>query len=190
MLSSLSRILAEAIYLCRHFFLTYSLVYITETVFLPFLNASSAKKQKKTVIYKSEYKAENIMQWFCRAIKLCIVSIKIYVAIMVKVTFEIKIFSLKNVKKSFTGHPRDLFFAIRVIGNKQVFQAGFASPLVNTNTIARSAGCPSKEKSDADLQSEPTPFPVAYVQFHNVADGAEYCAKKNKYCLYKYRRDN
>ena len=30
------------------------------------------------------------MQWFCRAIKLCIISIKIYAAIMVKVTFEIK----------------------------------------------------------------------------------------------------
>ena len=77
-------------YLCQHFFLTYSLVYITEPVFLPFLNASSAQKWKKTKIYKSEYRAGNIMQWFCRAIKLCIISVKIYAAIMVKVTFEIK----------------------------------------------------------------------------------------------------
>ena len=30
------------------------------------------------------------MHWFCRAIKLCIISVKIYAAIMVKVTFEIK----------------------------------------------------------------------------------------------------
>ena len=29
-------------------------------------------------------------QWFCRAIKQCIISVKIYAAIMVKVTFEIK----------------------------------------------------------------------------------------------------
>ena len=28
------------------------------------------------------------MQWFCRAIKLFIISVKIYDAIMVKVTFE------------------------------------------------------------------------------------------------------
>ena len=40
--------------------------------------------------YKSEYRAGNIMRWFCRAMKLCIISVKIYVAIMVKVTFEIK----------------------------------------------------------------------------------------------------
>ena len=30
------------------------------------------------------------MEWFCRAIKLSIILVKIYVAIMVKVTFEIK----------------------------------------------------------------------------------------------------
>ena len=80
----------------RHFdmfayiFLTYSFARITEPDFLPFLNASSAQKWKKTKIYKSEYRAGNITQWFCRAIKLCIISVKIYAAIMVKVTFEIK----------------------------------------------------------------------------------------------------
>ena len=62
--------------------LTYSLVYITQPVFLPFLNASSA--------HKSKYRAGNITHWFCRAIKLCIISVKIYAAIMVTVTFEIK----------------------------------------------------------------------------------------------------
>ena len=40
--------------------------------------------------YKSEYRAGNNTQWFCRAIKLCIISVKIYAAIMVKVAFEIK----------------------------------------------------------------------------------------------------
>ena len=65
-------------------------MYITEPVFLPFLNASSAQKWKKTKIYKSEYRAGNIMQWFYRAIKMYIISVKIYVAIIVKVTFEIK----------------------------------------------------------------------------------------------------
>ena len=43
------------------------------------------KKKKKTKIYKSEHKAGNITQWFCRAIKLCIISVKIYAAIMVKI---------------------------------------------------------------------------------------------------------
>ena len=65
-------------------------MYITEPVFLPFLNASSAQKWKKTKIYKSEYRAGNITQWFSRAIKLFVISVKVYVAIMVKVTFEIK----------------------------------------------------------------------------------------------------
>ena len=41
-------------------------------------------------IYKSEYRAGNITQWFRRATKLCIISVKIYAAIMVKVIFEIK----------------------------------------------------------------------------------------------------
>ena len=65
-------------------------MYITELDFLPFLNASSAQKWKKTKIYKSEYRAGNITQWFCRAIKLCIVSVKIYAATMVKVTGDRK----------------------------------------------------------------------------------------------------
>ena len=30
------------------------------------------------------------MQWFCRAIKLCIISVKIYTAVMEQVTFERK----------------------------------------------------------------------------------------------------
>ena len=34
-------------HLCRHFFLTYSLVYITQPVFLPFLKASSAQNGRK-----------------------------------------------------------------------------------------------------------------------------------------------
>ena len=41
-------------------------------------------------IYKSEYRAGNITQWFRKATKLCIISVKIYAAIMVKVTFKIK----------------------------------------------------------------------------------------------------
>ena len=65
-------------------------MYITEPDFLPFLNAGSAHKWKKTKVCKPEYRAGNIMQWFCRAIKLFIISFKIYVAIMVKVTSEIK----------------------------------------------------------------------------------------------------
>ena len=41
-------------YLCQYVSLIYSLAYITEPVFLPFLNANSAQKWKKTKIYKSE----------------------------------------------------------------------------------------------------------------------------------------
>ena len=52
--------------------------------------------------------SRNITQWFCRAIKLCIISVNIYAAIMVKVTFEIKS-SLNKVKKMFTGRPGDIF---------------------------------------------------------------------------------
>ena len=63
---------------------------VTERVFLPFLNASSAQKWKKTKIYKSEYRAGIITQWFCRVTKLRIISVEIYAAIMVKVIFEIK----------------------------------------------------------------------------------------------------
>ena len=33
-------------YLCQYFFLNYSLVHVTESVFFPFLNASSAQKWK------------------------------------------------------------------------------------------------------------------------------------------------
>ena len=102
MLPSCSRILAEAIY-----FLTYSLVYVREPVFLPFLKASSVQKWKKKNC-KSEYRAGDITQWFCRAIKLCIISVMIYAAVLVKVLFEIKIiFSLNKVKKSFTGRSGD-----------------------------------------------------------------------------------
>ena len=62
------------------------------------------------------------MQWFYRAIKLCIISVKIYAAIMVKVTFPKKvIFSLNKAKKKFYRLPRRLFFAMRVIGNKRFF---------------------------------------------------------------------
>ena len=52
----------------------------------------------KTKIYKSTYRAGNITQWFCRAITLCIISVKVYAAIMAKVIFEIKS-SLNKVKK-------------------------------------------------------------------------------------------
>ena len=44
-------------YLSQHFFLTHSLVYMAEPVFLPFLNGSSAQKWKKTNIYRSEHTA-------------------------------------------------------------------------------------------------------------------------------------
>ena len=44
--------------------------------------------------------AGNIMQWFCRAIELCIISVKIYAAIMMTV-----IFSLNKVKKKFYWPP-------------------------------------------------------------------------------------
>ena len=44
------------------------------------------RKQKFT----NPNRAGNITQWFCRAIKLCISSVKIFAAILMKVTFEIK----------------------------------------------------------------------------------------------------
>ena len=79
-------------------------------VSLPFQNANSAQKWKKATIYKSKYRAGNITQWFYRAIKLCIISVKIYAAIMVKVTFEIKSnIQLNNVKKKFYRPPSDFF---------------------------------------------------------------------------------
>ena len=86
-------------------------MYITESVFLPFLNVWSAQKWKETKIYKSEYIAGNITQWFCRAIKQCIISVNNYAAIMMKVTFEMKS-SLNMIKKNFTGHLGDFFFAM------------------------------------------------------------------------------
>ena len=76
------------LYIC--YFISLLFFILSLPVFLPFLNASSVQKWKKTKIYKSEYRAGNITQWFCRAIKLCIILVKIYIKIMVKVTFEIK----------------------------------------------------------------------------------------------------
>ena len=115
-------------FLCRHLFHTYSLVYITESVFLPFLNVWSAQKWKETKIYKSEYIAGNITQWFCRAIKQCIISVNNYAAIMMKVTFEMKS-SLNMIKKNFYRSPRWLFFCNGVIGNEQFFKVGLMSSL-------------------------------------------------------------
>ena len=46
--------------------------------------SSSVQKWKKTKFYKSGYRAGNIMQWLCRAIKLFIISVKIYAAITIK----------------------------------------------------------------------------------------------------------
>ena len=66
---------------------------------------------KETKIYKSEYRAGNITQWFCRAIKQCIISVKNCAAIMVKVAFEIKS-SLNKIKNFFTGRPGDFFFVM------------------------------------------------------------------------------
>ena len=86
-------------------------MYIKEPDFLPFLNASSAQKWKKAKIYKSEYRAENITQWFWRAIKLCIISVKIYTAIMVKLTLKKRVIcTLNKVKNKLTSPPGDLFF--------------------------------------------------------------------------------
>ena len=57
-------------------------------------------------MYKSEYRAGNTMQWFLKAIKLCIISIKIYAAITVTVTFEIKSnIYFNEVKKKFYQPP-------------------------------------------------------------------------------------
>ena len=43
----------------------------------------NGRKQKFT----NHNTAGNVMQWFCRAVKLSIISVEIYAAIMVKVTF-------------------------------------------------------------------------------------------------------
>ena len=72
-------------------------MYIAEPDFLPFLHAKSAQKWKRTKIQRSEYRAGNIMQWFCRAKKLCNISVKIYPAIMVTVTILVKLtFEIKS----------------------------------------------------------------------------------------------
>ena len=55
------------------------------------------------------------MQWFCRARKLCIILVKSCAAIMVKVTFDIKIFGLNKVKNVLLA-ARVIFLAMRVIG--------------------------------------------------------------------------
>ena len=66
-------------------------MYIAEPVFLPVLNASSVQKWKKTKIYKLEYRAGREHQAVVlQSYKVCIISVEIYAAIMVKVTFEIK----------------------------------------------------------------------------------------------------
>ena len=89
-------------------------MYITQLAFnsfLPFLNASSTQKWKKTKIYKSGYGIGNITQWFCRAIKLCIISVKIYAAINVSVTFEIKSnICFEKGKKKVSPAARVTFF--------------------------------------------------------------------------------
>ena len=110
-------------YLCWHF---YQLVYITEPDSLPFLKSSSAQKRKKTKICKSEYRAGNITQRFCKATELCIISVKIYAVIMVKVTSEIKgsILVWITYKKVSPAARVTFFFAMRVIGNKQFFKVG------------------------------------------------------------------
>ena len=61
------------------------------------------------------------MQWFCRARKLCIILVKSYAAIMVKVTFDIKIFGLNKVKNVLLA-ARVTFLAMRVIGSEQFFK--------------------------------------------------------------------
>ena len=76
------------LYIC--YFISLLFFILSLPVFLPFLKAVSGQKWKKTKNYKSEYRAGNITQWFGRAIKLCIILVKIYIKIMEKVTFEIK----------------------------------------------------------------------------------------------------
>ena len=55
------------------------------------------------------------MQWFCRTRKLCIILVKSCAAIMMKVTFDIKIFGLNKVKNVLLA-ARVIFLAMRVIG--------------------------------------------------------------------------
>ena len=98
-------------------------MYITEPEFLPFLNASSVQKWKKKI-----YKQNTELGKLCRAIKLFIISAKIYAVIMVKVTFEIKSNTLFRVKKVLPAAQVTYFFATSVIGNEQFFKIGL-SPL-------------------------------------------------------------
>ena len=86
------------------------------------------RRNGKTKIYKSTYRAGNITQWLCRAITLCIISVKIYAAIMAKVTFEIKS-SLNKVKKFYRPPGWHFFFAMRVIGNEQFLKVGLTELL-------------------------------------------------------------
>ena len=59
------------------------------------------------------------MQWFCRVIKACIISVKIYAAVMVKVTIEIKVIvSLNKIKKAILA-ARVTFFAMPVISTER-----------------------------------------------------------------------
>ena len=63
---------------------------------------------------------------------LFIISVKIYGAIMMKVTFEIKIFSLNKVKKKVLPAARVTYFlAMQVIWNKQPFKVGLISAISN-----------------------------------------------------------
>ena len=67
----------------------------------------------------------NIMQWFCRAIKLFIISVKIYAAIMVKVTFEVKSnIQFEYGKKVLLATWVTQFFAMPVIRNEQFLKVG------------------------------------------------------------------
>ena len=47
-------------------------------------------RRKQKLTNQNTELGRNITQWFCTAIKLCIILVEIYTAIMVKVTFEIK----------------------------------------------------------------------------------------------------
>ena len=129
----------------RHFdifadfsFLPIQFLYITEPVFLPFLKASSAQKWKKTKMYKSEYRTGNITQWFCRAVKLSILSVKIYVAIMIYVI-------ICNYR------PGDVFFAIQVIRNEQFFKVGL-TPNPKLNPCPIFICCPNLPRQHINLK--------------------------------------
>ena len=69
------------------------------------------------------------------------------------------------------------------------FTMSIASALVNSNTIQRSVGRPSKRKSDVELpiarRKQPTPLPVADARYDNIAHWPEFRDKKNKCRLCK-----